>query len=208
MMPPAALTRLVVAGLLGAVIGAVVGILTDALLGIIAAIAGAATVFVLAGWIVLWPMDAETTRRTVSRQDFRPAAQEVVIVIAALAGLVGIVALLLLSGSGSGNAAAAIAPAGVFMVWAGLHLMYATRYAHLYYGGTEGGIDFNSTDPPTYRDFLYFSYNLGMTYQVSDTSVSSSTIRTVALRHCLLSYVFGTVILATTINLVTGIVTS
>jgi uncharacterized membrane protein len=131
-----------------------------------------------------------------------------VIVIAALAGLVGIVALLLLSGSGSGNAAAAIAPAGVFMVWAGLHLMYATRYAHLYYGGTEGGIDFNSTDRPTYRDFLYFSYNLGMTYQVSDTSVSSSTIRTVALRHCLLSYVFGTVILATTINLVTGIVTS
>jgi hypothetical protein len=65
MMPPAALTRLVVAGLLGAVIGAVVGVLTDALLGIIAAIAGAATAFVVAGWIVLWPMDAETTRRTV-----------------------------------------------------------------------------------------------------------------------------------------------
>ena len=56
-------------------------------------------------------------------------------------------ALLLLSGSGSGNAAAAIAPAGVFMVWAGLHLMYATRYAHLYYGGAEGGIDFNSHGP-------------------------------------------------------------
>ena len=46
-----------------------------------------------------------------------------------------------------------------------------------------------------------------MTYQVSDTSVASATIRAVALRHCLLSYVFGTVILATTINLVTGIVT-
>ena len=45
-----------------------------------------------------------------------------------------------------------------------------------------------------------------MTYQVSDTSVSNTTIRAIALRHCLLSYVFGTVILATTINLVTGIV--
>lgn len=56
-------------------------------------------------------------------------------------------------------------------------------------------------------DFLYFSYNLGMTYQVSDTGVSSSTIRAVALRHCLLSYVFGASILATTINLVAGIVT-
>ena len=93
-------------------------------------------------------------------------------------------------------------------VWAGLHLTYATRYAHLYYGTPEGGIDFNSDDPPAYRDFFYFSYNLGMTYQVSDTGVSSATIRSVVLRHCLLSYVFGTVILATTINLVTGIVTS
>jgi Protein of unknown function (DUF1345) len=55
---------------------------------------------------------------------------------------------------------------------------------------------------PTFRDFLYFSYNLGMTYQVSDTNVSSPTIRTVVLRHTLLSYAFGTVILATTINLV------
>ena len=92
--------------------------------------------------------------------------------------------------------------------WAGLHLTYATRYAHLYNRKDEGGIDFNSDNHRRTRDFFYFSYNLGMTYQVSDTSVSSSTIRTVALRHCLLSYVFGTVILATTINLVTGIVTS
>ena len=52
--------------------------------------------------------------------------------------------------------------------------MYATRYAHLYYETPEGGIDFNADDPPTYRDFLYFSYNLGMTYQVSDTSVAST----------------------------------
>ena len=157
---------------------------------------------------MLWPIDADGTRNTLQREDFRPVAVKLVIVAAALAGLVGIVVLLLLSGSGSGPAAAAIAAGGVFMVWAALHLMYATRYAHLYYGTAAGGIDFNSDDPPAYRDFLYFSYNLGMTYQVSDTAVTASKIRSVALRHCLLSYVFGTVILATTINLVTGIVTS
>jgi uncharacterized membrane protein len=114
--------------------------------------------------------------------------------------------LLLLSGSGSGIAAAAIAAGRVFMVWAALHLMYATRYAHLYYGAA-GGIDFNSDDPPAYRHFLSFSYIFGMTYQVSDTSVSNATIRAIALRHCLLFYVFGTVILATTMNLITGVVT-
>jgi uncharacterized membrane protein len=205
-MPLAAGPRLIGSIVLGAVIGLVVGLLAGALLGVLAAIAAAATVFVVVGWIVLWPMDAAATRRTVSREEFRPVAREVVIVAAAVGGLAGIVALLLLSGSGTARAAAAIAPGGVFMLWAGLHLMYATRYAHLYYGAPEGGINFNSHDHPTYRDFLYFSYNLGMTYQVSDTSVSNATIRAVVLRHGLLSYVFGTVILATTINLVTGIV--
>ncbi len=103
-MPPAAVTRLVAAGVLGGLIGVVVGVLTDALLGVLAAIAGSATIFVVAGWVVLWPMDAAATRRTVQRQDFRPVAQEIVIVAAALGGLVGIVVLLLLSGSGSGRA--------------------------------------------------------------------------------------------------------
>jgi uncharacterized membrane protein len=207
MQPLAAVTRLAAAVILGAVLGLVVAVLTDPLLGVLAAINGAAALFVVTGWIVLWPIDADRTRDTVQREDFRPVAMELVIVAAALAGLVGIVVLLLLSGSGSGPAAAAIAAGGVFMVWAALHLMYATRYAHLYYGAAAGGIDFNSDDPPAYRDFLYFSYNLGMTYQVSDTSVSNAAIRAIALRHCLLYYVFGTVILATMINLVLGIVT-
>jgi uncharacterized membrane protein len=202
-----AIMRLAGAVAVGTVIGAVVGFLAAALLGVLVSIAAAATVFVAAGWTVLWPMDATATQHNVLREDFRPVTEELVIVAAALGGLVAIVVLLLLSGSGTGRAAAATAPGGVFMVWAALHLMYATRYAHLYYTDVPGGIDFNSDDPPTYRDFLYFSYNLGMTYQVSDTDVSSPRIRAIVLRHCLLSYVFGTVILATTINLVTGIVT-
>ena len=206
-MPITAATRLAAAVAVGALTGVVVGLLTDASLGILAGIAAAATVFVGVGWIALWPLDAAATRRNVQREDFRPVALELVITGAAVGGLVGVVMLLLLGGTAAGHGAAATAPAGIFMLWAGLHLMYATRYAHLYYTPAPGGIDFNSDDAPAYRDFLYFSYNLGMTYQVSDTAVSSSAIRAVVLRHCLLSYVFGTVILATTINLVTGIVT-
>jgi len=191
----------------GTLTGVVVGLLTDATLGILAGVAAAATLFVGVGWVALWPLDPAATRRNVQREDFRPVVLELVITGAAVGGLVGVVMLLLLGGTTAGHGAAATAPAGIFMLWAGLHLMYATRYAHLYYTPTPGGIDFNSDDDPAYRDFLYFSYNLGMTYQVSDTAVSSSAIRGVVLRHCLLSYVFGTVILATTINLVAGIVT-
>lgn len=198
-----AVTRLAVAVVVGAMVGVGVGLVVDAPVGVLTGIAGMETVFVVAGWLTLWPMDATATRHNTTREDFRPVAEEVLVVAVALCGLVGIVVLLV---RGNSDVTAAIALAGVFMAWAVLHLMYATRYAHLYYQ-VAGGIDFNSDDPPTYRDFLYFSYNLGMTYQVSDTGVSSTTIRAVVLRHCLLSYVFGTSVLATTINLVAGAVT-
>jgi uncharacterized membrane protein len=199
-----AVMRLAVALTAGVVIGVVVGLPADAPVGVLAGIAGTGAVFVVAGWTVLWPMDVGATRWNTTREDFRPVTEEIVVVGIALFGLVGIVVLLV---RGNSDVAAALALAGVFMAWASLHLMYATRYAHLYYIEPVGGIDFNTDEPPTYRDFLYFSYNLGMTYQVSDTAVRSPKIRAVVLRHSLLSYVFGTSVLATTINLVASAVT-
>ncbi|MEV8588974.1 DUF1345 domain-containing protein [Streptomyces sp. NPDC051180] len=203
-----AVARLTGSSLAGAAVGAAVAAATHTPLGVLAGIAAAETLFVVTGWLALWPMDAATTHRNVRREEFRPLVEELAVVGTAVCGLVGIVVMLLTGRSDLSHAAAATALCGVFMAWAALHLMYATRYAYLYYVPTPGGgIDFNSREPPRYSDFLYFSYNLGMTYQVSDTNVSATRIRAVALRHCLLSYVFGASILATTINLVTGIVT-
>lgn len=70
-----------------------------------------------------------------------------------------------------------------------------------------GGIDFNQPGYwPSYGDFTYFAFNLGMTFQVSDTSVSDPKIRRLVLQHCLLSYFFSTAITASVINLVVGLV--
>ena len=88
-----------------------------------------------------------------------------------------------------------------------LHTLFTLRYARIYYT-QKGGIDFNQTDPPRYSDFAYFSFTLGMTFQVSDTDITTATIRATVLRHALLSFVFGSVILATTINLVAGLSSS
>jgi len=202
--PPSAVTRLAAALVTGVVVGGGLGGFFGVVMGILAAIATVATLFVVMGWIVLWPMDPAGTKRYAGREDFRPVVEELFVVGSALAGLVAIVVLLVLRDTSAADAAVALA--GVLMAWAALHLMYATRYAHLYYRAKGSGIDFNSDEPPCYRDFLYFSYNLGMTYQVSDTAVSSRAIRSVVLRHTLLSYLFGTSILATTINLVVGVV--
>jgi uncharacterized membrane protein len=199
--------RLVIAVLVGVVVGLALGLSAEVPLGILAGVASGFAFFLATGWLLLWRMDAEQTRRHAARETFRPALEETAVVGAAVAALVCIAVLLVGSRHHSGRALAAVALAAVFLAWASLHLMYAARYANLYYTAPVGGIDFNDPDyPPAFRDFFYFSYNLGMTYQVSDTSVSHPEVRAVTLRHCLLSYVFGTVILATTLNLVAGMV--
>jgi uncharacterized membrane protein len=207
-MPTSAHSRLAISVVVGIVVLLPVGLLSSLLLGVLSGIAAMGGAFVLIGLVVLWPMTPERTRRNARREDYRPYVEEPLVVAAALVSLVAVVVLLVLGNSATRNAAAATGLVGVFLVWAMLHLMYTARYANLYYEEPVGGIDFNSKDPPSYRDFCYFSFNLGMTYQVSDTDVSSTAIRSVVLRHCLLSYVFGTVILAATINLVAGLVTS
>jgi uncharacterized membrane protein len=204
-----ALRRLLLAVTAGTVCGVAAALAKAPDKGVLIGIAVSATVFVVLGWWVLWPMDADTTRASVRHEDFDPRLDELVVMGAALLGLGGIVGLLLAGGPHAGPAPAAISVVGVFGAWAALHLMYAARYAfHYYADGPEGGIEFNADGyRPAFRDFFYFSYNLGMTYQVSDTAVTASKIRSVVLRHCLLSYVFGVAVLATAVNLVVGVVT-
>jgi uncharacterized membrane protein len=208
-LPVRALTRLIAAMILGVAVGVATDLVAGTAVGILLGVTTCLASFVVAGWLVLWRLDARTTQDNAAREDFNPVLEEVVVVGVSLLGLVGIVVLLVAGDSGNHQLAAVLALCGVFMAWASLHLMYAARYAHLYYvtcGGT--GIDFNAGQyEPAFRDFFYFSYNLGMTYQVSDTAVTSPEIRAVVLRHTLLSYVFGAVVLASTINLVAGIAT-
>lgn len=199
-------------GLLAGAIAAAITVLVGAG-AIMAALVGLCLGYwtmVVFGWLNLWPLDAEETKANARRAELPPVLEEVLMVAVAVCGMlaVGLTTAL----ADPGVAIASLALVGVFGGWACLHLMYATRYARLYHrpgaGPHGGGIDFNQDAVPAYRDFFYFAYNLGMTYQVSDTSVSDSQIRATTLRHCLLSYVFGAVILATAISLVSGLITN
>ena len=79
------------------------------------------------------------------------------------------------------------------------------RYARVYYASPTPPIDFNQDEDPTFSDFAYFSFNLGMAYQVSDTDLKTLRVRRVVLGHTLLAYLYGTIVIAATINLVAGI---
>ncbi|WP_181274272.1 DUF1345 domain-containing protein [Brevibacterium oceani] len=198
--------RLITSIVAGIVVGVGVGLLGQPALGALIGITVVTSVFVVLGTVVLWPMDAEATRANANREDFRPFVDEVIVTIAQLLGIGGIVALLVMGGSAAGPWPAAIALLGVFMSWAGLQLLYSVRYAFMYFDRERpGGIDFNSEAAPNYQDFLYFGFAVGMTFGVTDTSVSTTRIRAVVLRHSILSYLFNAVILATAINLVVGV---
>jgi uncharacterized membrane protein len=162
-----------------------------------------AAVFVAWMWITIWPMNAPTTAKHAVREDPGRAAADVVVLMASVASLAAVAVLLLETGEKAAQAALAIG--SVALAWASVHTVFTTRYARIYYSGPDEGVDFNEADPPCYSDFAYLAFTIGMTFQVSDTDLKTKKIRATALKHALLSYLFGAVIIAAMINLVVSL---
>ncbi|MEO9095483.1 MAG: DUF1345 domain-containing protein [Microbacteriaceae bacterium] len=170
--------------------------------------AAAASTYIVWVWWIIGRMDSEATARHASFEDPSRATVELLLLLASVASLAAVTAVLVQAHSSQGTGRvllAALAVLSVALSWGLVHTLFTLRYASLYYGGTSaGGVDFNQFEAPRYSDFAYLSFTIGMTFQVSDTNLQSSQVRTTALRHGLMSYLFGTVILATLINLVAG----
>ncbi len=157
-------------------------------------------------WAMVAGLDGAGTRAHATEEDAGRGATDVILLVASMASLVG-VGVLLAAGSQKGVPALIETGLGVLCVassWVLVHVLFTMRYARLYYDG-DGGVDFNQDEDPDYRDFAYLSFTLGMTYQVSDTDITAKPIRRTVLRHTLLSYLLGAVILASTVNLVASI---
>jgi uncharacterized membrane protein len=174
----------------------------------------AALVYVVWVWLVVGRLDPAETRTHATTEDPSRRATDLLILVANVASLAAVAAVVVDShraDDGSRLSGGLLALACVAVSWILVQTLFTLRYAELYYttgkrGGREvGGIDFNQERPPQYTDFAYLATSLGMTYQVSDTNLQNHLIRAEALKHSLLSYLFGTVILATTINLVIGL---
>ena len=167
-----------------------------------------AVVFCSLVWMVIWPMSAEDTAQRATEEDPSRANTDLLVLSASVASLGAVIVVLVHAHSAHGATQAMLAGLGVLSVavsWFTVHTVFLLRYALLYYAGPEGGIDFKMAQRPSYRDFAYVALTLGMTYQVSDTDLHSTQIRATALRHALLSYLFGAVILAVAINLIAGL---
>jgi uncharacterized membrane protein len=200
--------RVVVAGIAGAAVGIVVGVVAGWTYAPAAGWAVAAVVLVGWTWAVIARMTAQQTAAHATRENPARALTDLIVLIVSVASLAGVVYLLAAGSGGHGLVEAAGAGLGIASVagaWAVVHTVFTLRYALLYYTDDAGGIDFNQSERPAYVDFAYLAFTLGMTYQVSDTDLQTREIRATALRHALLSYLLGAVVLATVINLVAGL---
>ena len=202
--------RLIVAFIVG-IAAAIIGLLSH--LGTISILIGwevAVIIFILWIWLIIWPMSHDRTAEFALREDPGRVGVDIILILASIAslGAVGF-ALFEANATGSNNRQLFLTLISLFSVvvsWFLVHTIYALRYARFYYSKEfEGTIDFKTDHKPAYSDFLYLAFTVGMTFQVSDTDIIGTEFRKYVLRHSLLAYLFGTIIVATTINLIAGL---
>jgi len=133
---------------------------------------------------------------------------DALVLTATVASIAGVGLILVDASTAEGfakDAMVAMALGGIALSWFLVHTLFTLRYASMFYRD-RGGVDFNEEEPPRHRDFAYLAFTVGMTFQVSVTSLKTRAIRGAVLRQALLSYLLGTIVLAITINLVSGLV--
>ncbi len=169
---------------------------------------GALTLVTLA-WFVILRADAHGTRQRAGAHD---PGRHVVFAIALASSLFSMFAAAFVLRRvhvlpGSARTLWTILTLGAIVLsWLMTHTAYTLRYAHLYYrGGDRHGLLFPGDEPPADIDFAYFSFTIGMCFQVSDVVVTTTAVRRAVLLHAVLSFIYNTMILALALNLVFGL---
>lgn len=211
--PRGARARLIVAAVAG--LGAWVLVPSElaAMTRVLLAWDGAGLVLLVLGWIMILRTNNKEARRRAATYD--PGRGLVSVIVLAASGFSLFAATFVLRNSHGESAVdgdfhVLLCVATVVISWLVTHTAFALRYAHLFYrdcdddGKNEGGIEFPGGEEPDDLDFAYFAFTIAMTFQVSDTEITSRLIRRVALRHALMSFAYNTVILALSLNVIAG----
>jgi uncharacterized membrane protein len=200
--------RVALAAIPGVVVGIVLAFFTVAQAAALIGWDVAAATFLVGVWLTIGVLEPEATQHRATRLDPSRDLADVLVITAGVAILTAVALALARAGGAHGGTKAYLLAVGLVSVvlsWLSVHTIYTLKYARLYYGDEVGGIDFNEQDRPDYVDFAYLAFTIGMTFQVSDTNLTAKPIRRTALRHALISYLFGAVIIAIVINIVASL---
>jgi uncharacterized membrane protein len=190
----------------GAAAGLVTALLWTVELGLIVGWCVAASLALAWVWLIGWHQDAEGTER-LAEEENRSRSTDVWVVLAALASLAAVVVALQRSGGRDAVAVVLLSVLSVMLAWAMVNTVFALKYARLYYldEPSRKGFDFAMDTEPAYSDFAYMAFTVGMAYAPAETRPNHLDTRKVVLGHALLSYVFGTGVIAVAVSLVTNL---
>ena len=174
-----------------------------------------ALTYLIMSWIVLFTKPIEEIKKTAAKDD-GSAPYVFIMILLSSCGSMFMVLLLLISNDVHTSKSGFLVPitvAGMLLSWIMVHTLFAFHYAHDYYGPDinnktkhVGGLDFpGNDDKPDYIDFVYFSFVIGCTFQVSDIEITSRKIRRLVLVHQLIAFGLNTFVLALSINLVASL---
>ncbi|WP_031272286.1 DUF1345 domain-containing protein [Curtobacterium sp. B8] len=196
-----------VAGIVGLVVALAAVVLGVPDLALLLGWVVAAAVFLAWAWSRAWPADRDTTRSLARHEDRSRKLVDSLIIIATLLSVVLVVFGLVRSQQKDpvGSASAILAVVGVVAAWALINTVFAFKYARMYYIDDRHRFDFDQDEDPAYSDFAYTAFSIGMSYSASSITKSSTPSRRVAMGHALLSYFFGTFVVAVAINLITSL---
>ena len=166
--------------------------------------------YLIATYLLVSRSTINEIRRRAGIHDEGAAALLVLTPAAAIASLAAIVVEFGSAESAAGWAELAFGMGTILLSWLFLHIVFALHYAHEYYGERSddqiGGLKFPGQQSPDYWDFVYFSFVIAMTSQVSDVAITSKVIRRVATVHGVLSFFFNVSVLALTVNMVSNLI--
>jgi uncharacterized membrane protein len=208
------LRRLVVVGGAGLLVGVVLAFAVPWQMAVLGAWDATGLAFLASVWPVIVRADAAGTEHLQTREDVTRETARLLLLAACAASLVSVVFALHEAGRETGAQRAVLITISVVSVvvsWIVVNTVFTLHYAAEYYSPRHGDparIDFGGTpasDPPDYRDFAYMAFTIGMTYQVSDTNLRNRRIRRTVLLHSLVAYLFGVVIVAAGVNIVSGL---
>ena len=159
-------------------------------------------------WVVLLRATPATTRQRATAEDPGRYGVFVTVLVSSFVSLAGAI-YALRSDSPRSGLLEGLAVAAVVLGWLVMHTGYTFRYARVYYapiehGEARKGLGFPGNEEPDDMDFAYFAFTLGMAFQVSDVTVTSSDLRRTVLFHALQSFVFNTIIVALALNFLFG----
>ena len=167
--------------------------------------------FLLPVWSVVIRADSSRAPQLAAREDQTEGSARVLLVGSSTASLLGVGYALHLAARENGASRAlliGVAVVTVVLSWTVINTVYTMRYADQHFRSKQGGIAFGTDQDqqhPGYRDFAYVAFTIGMTYQVSDTTMRDPLVRRTVLAHATVSYVFGVVIVAGSVNLISGL---